>query len=67
MIDKETLNTNHGPVEALKAEKVRDDDSKRQTLMWFAPDQEYVLVRLLQVEPDGSRYEILINDAEIRR
>lgn len=67
VIDKETLNTNHGPVEALKAEKVRDDDSKRQTLMWFAPDQEYVLVRLLQVEPDGSRYEILINDAEIRR
>lgn len=67
VIDTETLQTEQGPVDAIKAEKVRDDDSKRQTLMWFAPDQEYLLVRLLQVEPDGSRYEIMINDAEIRR
>ncbi|MFL1466075.1 DUF3108 domain-containing protein [Marinobacter sp. HN1S83] len=67
VIDEETLQTDQGEMMTLKAEKVRDDDSKRQTLMWFAPDQEYLLVRLLQVEPDGSRYEIRIDDAEIRR
>ncbi|WP_252738054.1 DUF3108 domain-containing protein [Marinobacter salexigens] len=41
----------------LKAEKVRED-SKRETLMWFDPDKNFVLVRLLQVEPDGSEYKL---------
>jgi hypothetical protein len=49
----------------LKAEKVRKDSS-RQTLMWFSPDQNYLLVRLLQVEPDGSTYELRLKDADFR-
>jgi hypothetical protein len=32
--------------------------------MWFAPDQDYLLVRLLQIEPDGSEYEISIDEAQ---
>lgn len=47
----------------LKAEKVRKD-SKRQTLMWFSPEQDFLLVRLLQVEPDGSTYELKLKAAE---
>lgn len=47
----------------LKAEKVREDSS-RQTLMWFSPDQNYLLVRLLQVEPDGSTYELKLKEAD---
>lgn len=46
----------------LKAEKVRENSS-RQTLMWFSPDQNYLLVRLLQVEPDGSTYELKLKEA----
>ena len=41
----------------LKAEKIRES-SKRQTLMWFDPDSKFLLVRLLQIEPDGSRYQL---------
>lgn len=67
VINEEVLRTDQGNVNTLKAEKVRDGSSKRQTLMWFAPEQEYLLIRLRQVEPDGSSYEIMINDAEIRR
>lgn len=48
----------------LKAEKVRED-SKRQTLMWFDPDNKYVLVRLLQVEPDGSKYELKLKNVDL--
>lgn len=66
VIDEEILDTDQGRIATVKAEKVRDD-SKRQTLMWFAPEQEYLLIRLLQVEPDGSRYDITIDEAEIRR
>jgi len=48
----------------LKAEKVREN-SQRETLMWFDPDNKYVLVRLLQVEPDGSRYQLELKDVDL--
>lgn len=48
----------------LKAEKIREN-SKRETLMWFDPDKKYVLVRLLQVEPDGSRYELSLKNVDL--
>ena len=65
VLDEETLNLNGRSITALKAEKVRDDDSKRETLMWFDPQQDYLLVRLLQVEPDGSEYELRLKEAEL--
>lgn len=66
VLEEENLNLNGRSVDALKAEKVREDDSKRQTLMWFDPKQDYLLVRLLQVEPDDSEYELRLKDASIR-
>ena len=33
--------------------------------MWFAPELDYLLVRLIQVEPDGSRYEVRLEDADL--
>ena len=48
----------------LKAEKIRES-SKRQTLMWFDPDNQYLPVRLLQVEPDGSRYQLSLKDVDL--
>lgn len=50
----------------LKVEKVRDADSKRQTLLWLDPDQDYLLVRLRQVEPDGSEYELKLKEARLQ-
>ncbi|WP_372970861.1 DUF3108 domain-containing protein [Marinobacter sp.] len=65
VVDEETVNTNGEEVRTLKAEKVRDSDSKRQSLMWFAPEQDHVLIRFLQVEPDGSEYELTIKEATV--
>ncbi len=65
VIDQEPLNTNRGSITTLKAEKVRDEGSKRETLMWFAPNENFLLVRLLQVEPDGSRYELRLNRSDL--
>ncbi|MBD3657451.1 MULTISPECIES: DUF3108 domain-containing protein [Marinobacter] len=67
IIGEEQLETASGRIRTVKAEKVRDAGSKRETLMWFAPNQAYLLMRLVQLEPDGTRYEINIDDAEIRR
>ncbi|MFC4258752.1 DUF3108 domain-containing protein [Marinobacter lacisalsi] len=65
VIGEETLTTPMGEMATLKVEKVRDEDSKRETLMWFAPELDYLLVQLVQVEPDGSRYEVNLEDAEL--
>lgn len=65
VIDEETVQANGTSVSTLKAEKVRDEDSKRQTLMWFDSAQDYLLVRLLQIEPDGSEYELTLEDADL--
>jgi hypothetical protein len=63
VIDEDSLSDNGRTMNTLKAEKVRDEDSKRQTLMWFDPARDYLLIRLLQVEPDGSEYELKLKDA----
>ncbi|KKN14164.1 hypothetical protein LCGC14_0999020 [marine sediment metagenome] len=48
----------------LKAEKIREN-SRRETYMWFDPDKDYVLVRLQQIEPDGSAYELKLKDVKL--
>ncbi|MEX0605179.1 DUF3108 domain-containing protein [Marinobacter sp.] len=65
VLGEESLKTALGELNTIKAEKVRDSDSKRETLMWFAPELDYLLVRLVQVESDGTRYEIEIKEADI--
>ncbi|WP_323752761.1 DUF3108 domain-containing protein [Marinobacter sp.] len=66
VIAEESLSDHGRNMKTLKAEKVRDQDSKRQTLMWFDPEQNYLLARLLQVEPDGSEYELRLKDAQVQ-
>lgn len=65
VIDEDSLSQDGQARNTLKAEKVRGKDSKRQTLMWFDPTRDYLLVRLLQVEPDGSEYELKLKDATL--
>lgn len=65
VIDEESLDTDAGTIATIKAEKVRDKDSKRKTLMWFAPDKDFLLVKLLQIEPDGSEYELKLKKADL--
>ncbi len=67
VVDEEPVTVNGNTYKALKAEKVRDSDSKRQSLMWFAPERDHLLIRFLQVEPDGSEYELTINEATVNR
>ncbi|MBS3802950.1 MAG: DUF3108 domain-containing protein [Oleiphilaceae bacterium] len=67
VIGEETLTTALGKVKTIKAEKVRDPAKKRETLLWFAPDRDYLLVKLVQIESNGTRYEINIDDADIHQ
>ncbi|WP_404363456.1 DUF3108 domain-containing protein [Marinobacter sp.] len=67
VIGRETLDTELGQVSTVKVEKVRAPRKKRSTVMWFAPELDYLLVRLVQIESNGSRYEINIEDANIQQ
>lgn len=65
VIGMDTLDTRLGAVDAIKVEKVRGEGSHRETLMWFAPQWDHLLVRLTQREPDGTEYEIHIEDTNL--
>ncbi|SEA30133.1 DUF3108 domain-containing protein [Microbulbifer marinus] len=61
----EKLQTPLGPVEAIRVERVRDGDSERETIIWFAPKWNYALVKLMQQEEDGKTYQISLTKLSI--
>lgn len=56
---------NHGKVKTVLVEKVREPYKKRETHLWFAPQWDHLLVRMVQVEDDGTRYEINLDEARL--
>lgn len=66
VLGEEKVGTRVGQVDAIKVERVRDPtQSKRQTILWFAKDWDYLLVRLHQVEKDGKEYQIMLQDGSV--
>lgn len=62
----ERVRTQAGLLEAIKVERVRDPtQSSRKTVLWFAKDWDYLLVRLQQVEEDGKDYQIMLKEGEV--
>ncbi|MDY7218976.1 DUF3108 domain-containing protein [Denitrificimonas sp. JX-1] len=66
VLGEETVETMVGSVDAIKVERVRDPtQSKRITILWFAKDWDYLLVRLQQVEKDGKEYQIMLENGTV--
>lgn len=66
VLGEESVETVVGSVDAIKVERVRDPtQSKRVTVLWFAKDWDFLLVRLQQVERDGKEYQIILEDATV--
>lgn len=61
---EERLDTAAGPLNTIVVERVRED-SERSTILWFARDWDYLLVRIQQVEEDGQDYEINLDSAVV--
>ena len=59
----EAIETPVGTIETVKAIRVRDNKD-RSTTFWMAPDYDFMLVRLLQVEKNGEGFELLLKEAE---
>ena len=62
---KESITTAAGTFNTVHVQRVRDGDSKRTTDLWLAPDKDYVLVKSLQVEPDGSNISMQLKSGEV--
>ncbi|WGL17694.1 DUF3108 domain-containing protein [Microbulbifer bruguierae] len=62
---KETLNTPMGPIETVKVQRVRGQDAERITNIWFAPQWNYALVKLMQREDNGKSYQITLTKLSI--
>lgn len=60
----ELLETPIGLVKALRVDRIRED-SKRETALWFAPQMDYLLVKLWQREKDGEEYEISLKEGSL--
>lgn len=66
VLGEEKVSTKAGQVDAIKVERVRDPtQSKRQTILWFAKNWDYMLVRLHQVEKDGKEYQIMLDEGTV--
>ncbi|EIK93665.1 hypothetical protein PMM47T1_25428 [Pseudomonas sp. M47T1] len=66
VLGTEKVATKAGQVDAIKVERVRDPtQNKRTTVLWFAKDWDYLLVRLQQVETDGKEYNIMLQDGTV--
>lgn len=58
IVGRENIETPLGPIEAIKVQRVREADADRETIIWFAPQWDYALVKLKQQEEDGKTYQI---------
>ncbi|HDY85436.1 hypothetical protein LCGC14_0857930 [marine sediment metagenome] len=54
LLGEETVMTPLGRIKTVKLKRLRDEESKRQTVLWCAPALNYLPVRLEHTEKDGT-------------
>lgn len=57
LVGKETITLPFGNVEAVKIERVYDND-KRQAIAWLAPEMDYLLVRMWKGEKNVEQFDV---------
>lgn len=63
VIGKEKIKTPIGTLDTIRIERVREDDDP-ETIFWLAPNWDYLLVKLQQVE-DGDSHSLELQSATI--
>lgn len=65
-LGEERVKTELGEYNAIKIQRDRGENSKRETYIWLAPELDYLIVKLHQTESGGKEYTLLLNKLEIR-
>lgn len=55
---EDLIDTPLGQFSAIRIKRDRGEDTERQTWIWFAPGLDYTIVRIVQQEADGKRYQL---------
>lgn len=66
IMGEELLETPMGELKTVKVRRVRKDDD-RETLLWFSPQWNYLLVQLWQREKGGDDYKITIEKGNLNQ
>lgn len=64
-LGEEVLQTPLGTVNSVKLERVRENSSSRSTLIWLAPDWDYLLARIEQVNGSGLQIKLELESATV--
>ncbi len=65
-VGNEVVKTRLGEFNAIKIQRDRGADSDRETFIWFAPELDYLIVKLHQVETDGKEYTLLLDKLDLQ-
>lgn len=61
VLTEEPVETREEEINALKLRRITDREG-RETLIWFAPEHDYQLVKISHTEDDGGDYHMLLAD-----
>jgi len=65
IIGKEVIDTKFGKLDSILVRKIRAKNKKRKTDMWFSADIPELLLKMVQIEKDGEKYEINLKSAVV--
>jgi hypothetical protein len=63
VLDEEMMRTSLGEFVSVHLERIRGEDSARRTELWLAPERDYLLLKLVQTEPNGRTIKLDIREA----
>lgn len=64
VVGEETITTEAGRLRTLKLERIRSGAGARSTTSWHGIEQDFLPVRVLQREPDGDTFEMLLTSLQ---
>ncbi len=64
VVGEEEIDTPYGRYNAVRVMRDRGEEADRETLIWLAPELDYLIVRLEQTESDGKTYALLLKNLE---
>jgi len=60
VIGEEKIQAPIGTYDAIRVQRVRDADNPRQTFIWFAPELDFQIIKLKQIEKKNKAYTLLL-------
>ena len=66
VIEETQLKSKQGPITAIKVKQTQLKSKKESTLLWYAKDFEYILLKLKKVKSNGDKSVILLKEAQLK-